>query len=150
MLHSAQRDHREFKGIRPHPATWPVQILFHSGRSCVLPPSPAAWRGHVARRDLQQVKEARREAAICIQSGKRRVLRRSSGRSFLLDFLRVSDASSTFFFEPPPLSPFPPLVLPAYMLRRKRDKGPPEKRGKKKPSIFVKHLFDLDEWPAKQ
>lgn len=115
MLQTAQRDHREFKGIRPschlvQPQAFfflflkldpvgspPVRILFHSGRSCVFP--PAAWRGHVARRDLQQVKEARREAAICIQSGKSGISC-VVAPSFLLDFIRVSAASNAFFSLP--------------------------------------------------
>lgn len=99
-----------------------VRILFHSRRSCVLP--PAAWRGHVARRDLQHVKEARREAAICIQSGETQAFRVCHKFSYGL-------SQSVGRRQPQPPPPPPPLIVPAYMLRRKRDKGPPEKGGKK-------------------
>lgn len=57
-------------------------ILFHTGRSAVscsrththththsVSFSSAAWRGHVARQSLKQIKKEREDAAVRIQSG---------------------------------------------------------------------------------
>lgn len=55
-----------------------------------------AWRGHVARQNLKQIKKEREEAAICIQSGKEMFRSKfSSGLSH--------DVRCKYFF-----SPFPP------------------------------------------
>uniref|UniRef100_A0AAQ4RDJ3 Myosin IIIB n=1 Tax=Gasterosteus aculeatus aculeatus TaxID=481459 RepID=A0AAQ4RDJ3_GASAC len=68
-------------------------ILFHRGRSTISCThthththtasfsSPVAWRGHVARKNVKQIKKERQEAAICIQSGKEIISHVSNGNT---------------------------------------------------------------------
>lgn len=78
-----------------------------------------AWRGYVARQNLKQMKKEQEEAAICIQSGKE-------------IFMWTSESSHAAQCR----------VEICVFSKRARIKA-------LKPYIFVKHLFDLQEWPAK-